>query len=254
MVQCVAVEEVPEVVVEVLREAGEDSVTVAAGEAVGAAEVEEVDSVLAGPVVEDEVEIPTSLDLAVSEGVGHSPYMRRYGALWGNTCSDNVENQISSQSGNFITVAVEWQLYCSDYQVQTSLSKERGEVADRSCDFAKGPHHQLLQGSRSFSSKLSTYTTICLYRAESRPRDLLSSMAAPQMKLDPKYDDYDYPTMSPTVQSGHPGHTTPEQDAQVHQLRMQLESAGYTERLDTLSMVVFHIPRFLNCSKLNLWP
>ena len=73
MVQCVAVEEGPEVVVEVLRGAGEDSVTVAAGEAVGAAEVEEVDSVLAGAVVEDEVEIPTLLDLAVSEGVGHSP-------------------------------------------------------------------------------------------------------------------------------------------------------------------------------------
>lgn len=57
------------------------------------------------------------------------------------------------------------------------------------------------------------------------------------MKLDPKYDDYDYPTTSPNKQSGHPGHTTPEQDAQVHQLRMQLESAGYKERLDTLSMV-----------------
>lgn len=57
------------------------------------------------------------------------------------------------------------------------------------------------------------------------------------MKLDPNYDDYDYPTTSPAVQSGHPGHTTPEQDAQVHQLRMQLESAGYKERLDTLSMV-----------------
>ena len=59
----------------------------------------------------------------------------------------------------------------------------------------------------------------------------------PQMTLDPKYDDYDYPTTSPTVQSGHPGHTTPEQDAQVHQLRTQLEQAGYTERLDTLSLV-----------------
>ena len=77
-------------------------------------------------------------------------------------------------------------------------------------------------------------------------------MAAPQTKLDPKYDDYDYPTTSPTVQSGHPGHTTPEQDAQVHQLRMQLESAGYTERLDTLSMVLFHIPQVLKLFKTEL--
>ena len=57
------------------------------------------------------------------------------------------------------------------------------------------------------------------------------------MKLDPKYDDYDFPTTSPNVQSGHPGHTTPEQDAQVFQLRMKLEQLGYTERLDTLTLV-----------------
>ena len=60
---------------------------------------------------------------------------------------------------------------------------------------------------------------------------------ASELKTDPKYDDYDYPTTSPTVQSGHPGHTTPEQDAQVFQLRTQLEQAGYKDRLDTLSMV-----------------
>jgi hypothetical protein len=59
----------------------------------------------------------------------------------------------------------------------------------------------------------------------------------PSMKLDPKYDHYDYPTTSPNPQSGHPGHTTPEQDAQVYQLRMKLESDGYTERLDTLTLV-----------------
>ncbi|KAI4207979.1 MAG: hypothetical protein LQ346_000316 [Caloplaca aetnensis] len=72
-------------------------------------------------------------------------------------------------------------------------------------------------------------------------------MSAPQLKSDSKYDDYDYPTTSPTVQSGHPGHTTPEQDAQVHQLRMQLEQAGYSERLDTLSML-----RFLRARKFNV--
>lgn len=60
---------------------------------------------------------------------------------------------------------------------------------------------------------------------------------AVELKSDPKYDDYDYPTTSPSVQSGHPGHTTPEQDAHVFQLRTQLEQAGYSERLDTLSMV-----------------
>ena len=62
-------------------------------------------------------------------------------------------------------------------------------------------------------------------------------MATPTMELDPKYDHYDYPTTAPTVQSGHPGHTTPEQNAQVFQLRSQLEQAGYKERLDTHTMV-----------------
>ncbi|KAI4260531.1 MAG: hypothetical protein LQ352_000227 [Teloschistes flavicans] len=72
-------------------------------------------------------------------------------------------------------------------------------------------------------------------------------MAAPQLKSDSKYDDFDYPTTSPTVQSGHPGHTTPEQDAQVYQLRTQLEQAGYSQRLDTLNML-----RFLRARKFNV--
>ena len=59
----------------------------------------------------------------------------------------------------------------------------------------------------------------------------------PVLELDPKYDHYDFPTTSPNKQSGHPGHTTPEQDAQVYQLRMKLEADGYTERLDTLTLV-----------------
>ena len=41
---------------------------------------------------------------------------------------------------------------------------------------------------------------------------------ANQIKTDSKYDDYDYPTISPEPKSGHPGHTTPEQDAQIYQL------------------------------------
>ena len=64
---------------------------------------------------------------------------------------------------------------------------------------------------------------------------------ASKEKTDSKYDDYEYPTTSPNVQSGHPGHTTPQQDAQIFQLRTQLEQAGYTERLDTLCMVSFRI-------------
>lgn len=57
------------------------------------------------------------------------------------------------------------------------------------------------------------------------------------MELDPKYDDYDYPTTAPVAQEGHPGHLTAQQQAQVTQLRMMLESEGYTKRLDTLTLV-----------------
>lgn len=69
----------------------------------------------------------------------------------------------------------------------------------------------------------------------------------PHMELDPKYDDYDFPTTSPETQSGHPGHTTKEQDAQVHQLRAMLEHEGFTERLDTLTLL-----RFLRARKFNV--
>ncbi|RDL32537.1 Uncharacterized protein BP5553_08993 [Venustampulla echinocandica] len=69
----------------------------------------------------------------------------------------------------------------------------------------------------------------------------------PAQTLDPKYDHYDFPTISPTTLSGHPGHTTPEQDAQVFQLRMKLESEGYTERLDTLTLL-----RFLRARKFDV--
>jgi hypothetical protein len=66
---------------------------------------------------------------------------------------------------------------------------------------------------------------------------MAAAPAAKELPLDPKYDDYDFPTISPTVQSGHPGHTTPEQDAQIFQLRSILEQAGYTKNLDTLTLV-----------------
>jgi hypothetical protein len=66
--------------------------------------------------------------------------------------------------------------------------------------------------------------------------------------LDPKYDSHlDFPTVAPTAQSGHPGHTTKEQDAAVHQLRSMLEAEGYKERLDTLTML-----RFLRARKFQV--
>ncbi len=57
------------------------------------------------------------------------------------------------------------------------------------------------------------------------------------MDTDAKYDNYDFPYTAAEAQDGHPGHLTEMQIAQVHQLRMMLESEGYTERLDTLTMV-----------------
>ena len=69
----------------------------------------------------------------------------------------------------------------------------------------------------------------------------------PHMTLDPKYDDYDFPTTAPETQSGHPGHLTDEQDAKVYQLRSMLEQAGYKERLDTLTLL-----RFLRARKFDV--
>ncbi len=57
------------------------------------------------------------------------------------------------------------------------------------------------------------------------------------LELDPKYDDYDFPTTAPVAQNGHPGFLTPIQQAQVYQLRQLLETEGFTKRLDTLTLV-----------------
>lgn len=66
-------------------------------------------------------------------------------------------------------------------------------------------------------------------------------MAAPPLpaplEVDAKYDNYDFPTSGPVPQNGHPGFLTAQQQAQVHQLRLLLESEGYTKRLDTLTLV-----------------
>lgn len=69
----------------------------------------------------------------------------------------------------------------------------------------------------------------------------------PAMKLDPKYDHYDYPTTAPEAKPGHPGHTTEAQQAQIEQLRMMLEADGHTKRLDTLTLL-----RFLRARKFDV--
>jgi hypothetical protein len=63
-----------------------------------------------------------------------------------------------------------------------------------------------------------------------------------EVELDPEYDHYDFPVDAPVPHSGHPGWTTPEQDAQVFQLRSMLEAEGYTDNLDTLTMVCLRLP------------
>ncbi|KAF8250472.1 hypothetical protein K440DRAFT_580630 [Wilcoxina mikolae CBS 423.85] len=67
------------------------------------------------------------------------------------------------------------------------------------------------------------------------------------MSSDPKYDNFTYPTINPESGSGHPGHTTGEQDEKVVQLRKELEEANYTERLDTLTLL-----RFLRARKFDV--
>lgn len=59
----------------------------------------------------------------------------------------------------------------------------------------------------------------------------------PELATDPKYDNYDFPTVSATNLPGHAGHLTKEQEAQVFQLRSMLEQAGCKEGLDTLTLV-----------------
>lgn len=59
----------------------------------------------------------------------------------------------------------------------------------------------------------------------------------PTMKLNAKYDDYDFPTTAPEKNPGHPGHLSAEQESQVEQLRLLLEAEGFTDRLDTLTLV-----------------
>lgn len=75
----------------------------------------------------------------------------------------------------------------------------------------------------------------------------MAATAEKPLPTDSKYDQYDFPTTAPEPQPGHPGHTTPEQDAKVYQLRTMLEQEGYKERLDTLTML-----RFLRARKFDV--
>ncbi|CAM1509092.1 Fc.00g028310.m01.CDS01 [Cosmosporella sp. VM-42] len=67
------------------------------------------------------------------------------------------------------------------------------------------------------------------------------------MDINPKYDDYDFPTQAAQKQDGHAGYLTEAQIAQVHQLRMMLEAEGLTDRLDTLTLL-----RFLRARKFDV--
>ncbi|KAI1291317.1 CRAL-TRIO domain-containing protein [Xylaria venustula] len=68
-----------------------------------------------------------------------------------------------------------------------------------------------------------------------------------ELELDPKYDNYDFPTSSIEARSGHAGWLTPGQQAQVHQLRMTLESENFTGPLDSLTLL-----RFLRARKFDV--
>ncbi|EPS43446.1 hypothetical protein H072_2574 [Dactylellina haptotyla CBS 200.50] len=64
-----------------------------------------------------------------------------------------------------------------------------------------------------------------------------------------KYDNYNFPSIHPDddVAEGHPGGTKPSHDAMVFQLRTLLEQDGYTERLDTNTML-----RYLRARKFDV--
>jgi len=67
------------------------------------------------------------------------------------------------------------------------------------------------------------------------------------MTADSKYDNFTFPTINANSCSGHPGHTTPEQDEKIAQLRAELEAEDCMDRLDTLTML-----RFLRARKFDV--
>lgn len=57
------------------------------------------------------------------------------------------------------------------------------------------------------------------------------------MELHPVYDKYDFPVTDPEKREGFAGFLNPDQQSKVKELREQLEAAGCTKRLDTLTLV-----------------
>ncbi|KOS18088.1 Sec14 cytosolic factor [Escovopsis weberi] len=62
---------------------------------------------------------------------------------------------------------------------------------------------------------------------------------ASTLQLSEKYDDYDFPVTPKDPQPGHYGNIDEVQAASVEQLRLMLEAEGYSERLDTLTLLRF---------------
>ncbi|KAF3918415.1 Patellin-3 [Dactylellina cionopaga] len=62
-----------------------------------------------------------------------------------------------------------------------------------------------------------------------------------------KHDAYGFPHTNPDAAVGHPGNITDVQAAQVHQLRATLEQEGYTDRLDTNTLL-----RYLRARKFDV--
>ncbi|KAH7362064.1 CRAL-TRIO domain-containing protein [Plectosphaerella cucumerina] len=84
------------------------------------------------------------------------------------------------------------------------------------------------------------------------PQETLPWTPAPE--LDEKYDNYGkvFPTVVPIsdpkdAEKGYAGHLSEMQKAQLFQLRSMLEAEGYTDRLDTLTML-----RFLRARKFDV--
>ncbi|KAI0973743.1 CRAL-TRIO domain-containing protein [Xylaria arbuscula] len=68
-----------------------------------------------------------------------------------------------------------------------------------------------------------------------------------ELELHPNYDHFDFPASSIEARTGHPGWLTPDQQAQVHQLRMMLEAENFKGPLDSLTLL-----RFLRARKFDV--
>lgn len=107
-------------------------------------------------------------------------------------------------------------------------------VLPQPCFLIPPPRLLLLQFPPALRSSAPLLAPLALSAPFNHSR---TSTTMANAELDPKYDDYDYPVVSPVAQDGHPGHLTPEQVEKLKQLRTTLEGKGYTARLDTLTLV-----------------